>query len=191
MQPPCRTGYFLLRSPFSVDLTNSLRHRADAYTSVVTMPAEIERKFRVVSDRWRDGVTTPLRIRQGYLVHADNVSVRVRITDASQATLTIKTAQAGASRDEFEYAVPLGDAESLLRLCVGVIVAKVRHIVPIGGLTWEVDVFEADNDGLVIAEIELDRPDQPFGRPDWLGGDVTDDPRFYNAALASHPFTRW
>jgi adenylate cyclase len=157
----------------------------------MTMPVEIERKFRVVSDRWKDGVTATRRLCQGYLVNGENLSVRVRIIDGSHATPTVKTARADVSRGEFEYAVPLEDAEALLQLCIGAIIAKVRHIVPTGDLAWEIDVFEAENDGLVIAEIELERPDQQFEWPEWLGEEVTHDRRFYNAALTRHPFTRW
>jgi adenylate cyclase len=136
-------------------------------------------------------VTASQRLRQGYLVNSDTVSIRVRIIDGSDATLTIKTARAGVSREEFEYPVLVEHAERLLQLCAGVIIAKVRHIVPAGDLAWEIDAFEGENEGLVIAEIELEHPEQAFERPDWLGEEVTHDHRFYNAALSRRPYSRW
>jgi adenylate cyclase len=121
----------------------------------------------------------------------DKLSIRVRVDGPAAATLTIKTASAGRERAEYEYAIPLADAESLMRHREGSVIAKTRHIVPAGELAWEVDVFEGDNAGLVVAEIELDRADRPFERPAWVGAEVTDDRRYYNADLARLPFKQW
>lgn len=155
------------------------------------MQIEIERKFLVTGEAWRPLVREVVRIRQAYVAITDRASVRVRITDASAARLTIKSASAGRSRLELEYPIPVDDAEALLALRVGAEVSKSRHRVPAGRLVWEIDVFGGENRGLVVAEIELDDPDQPFERPGWLGAEVTGDRRYYNADLALVPFTRW
>jgi adenylate cyclase len=152
---------------------------------------EIERKFLVIADDWKQQIAKSRRLRQGYLAQNERLSVRVRIDGATSATLTIKTAEPGISRDEYEYPIPVADAKGLLQKCGGHIVSKVRHVVPIGDLVWEVDAFEGDNAGLVIAEVELDHAGQAFERPVWLGDEVTGDRRFYNAYLSEHPFTRW
>ena len=155
------------------------------------MAVEIERKFRVVGDGWRAQVGRARRIRQAYLALNERVSIRVRISDDETATLTIKTVAAGTTRDEFEYAIPVADAEALVLRRQGAVIAKTRHEVEIAGLVWEIDVFEGDNAGLVLAEIELDRADRPIDLPDWIGAEVTHDRRFYNAELAQRPFGRW
>ena len=155
------------------------------------MAVEIERKFRVIADDWKKQVAKTRRLHQGYLAKNGNVSVRVRIDDAETATLTIKTVEPGLARNEYEYTIPVADAEELLRKCEGATVCKVRHIVPIGNIGWEIDEFEGDNAGLVIAEVELDDAEQTFERPAWLGDEVTGDRRYYNAYLSEHPFTRW
>lgn len=155
------------------------------------MALEIERKFLVSSDAWRPLVAQRRRLRQGYLTKNGRLSIRVRIADETSATLTIKTAKSGIQRNEYEYPIPVADAVELLERREGAVVAKVRHIVPIDGLAWEVDVFEGDNTGLVIAEIELDRPDRAFALPQWVGAEVTSDRRYYNADLAKLPFSRW
>ena len=113
------------------------------------------------------------------------MQVRVRILDGQEAVLTIKSAEAGLDRAEFEFAIPLADAEALFALCGGCCLAKRRHHVPVdSGLCWEVDVFEGRHRGLVLAEVELESADAPFARPDWLGAEVTGDARYYNATLA-------
>ena len=161
------------------------------------MGIEIERKFLVRGDAWRAGATRSVRMAQGYLNdHAavvagtQQVSVRVRIGDG-RGWLNIKSREAGPSRQEFEYEVPIADAEALLRLCVGAPIDKVRHYVPFGGFTWEVDEFAGENAGLVVAEIELPHVDTGFPRPDWLGAEVTELTRYYNLALAARPYGRW
>jgi len=155
------------------------------------MALEIERKFRVTGESWRPFVTRSRRLRQAYLTKNGRLSVRVRIDESETGTLTIKAARSGMSRHEYEYAIPLADAEELMLQREGSIISKVRHIVPVGGLEWEIDVFEGENAGLVIAEIELDRPDREFERPDWLGEEVTGDRRFYNASLVERPYASW
>ena len=154
------------------------------------MAIEIERKFLVIGDGWKQGVSRVRHLKQAYLTNNDKLSIRVRI-DGTAAALTIKTASAGRQRAEYEYAIPHTDAESLMRQREGSVIAKTRHIVPVGQLAWEVDVFEGDNAGLVIAEIELDRVDRQFERPAWVGNEVTNDRRYYNADLARVPFRQW
>jgi adenylate cyclase len=152
---------------------------------------EIERKFLVRNEGWRAGVFRSDRYRQGYLNDEIYCSVRVRIC-ADQAWLNLKSVTLGAQRHEFEYPIPLKDAELMLdTLTRKPLVEKVRHFVQVGGHTWEVDVFEGDNAGLIVAEVELGRPDEPFELPDWAGEEVTYDPRYYNTTLASHPYKSW
>lgn len=153
------------------------------------MPVEIERKFRVRDGRWRRLATTHVPMRQGYL-GGERCSIRVR-REGDLANLNIKSRELGARRLEFEYAIPLDEAESLLSAFSGDVVAKTRHLVPHDGLVIEVDEFEGDNAGLVIAEVELPTIDHVFAPPDWLGEEVTDDPRYYNVALARTPFAAW
>jgi adenylate cyclase len=155
------------------------------------MAIEIERKFLVTDDRWKEGVAKRRHLRQAYLSKNERVSVRIRIDGTHAATLTIKTVTPGIERQEFEYAVPVADAEELLAQCEGAVITKLRHLVPVGALTFEIDVFEGENAGLVIAEIELQRADQAFEQPAWLGAEVTHERRYYNADLARHPFSRW
>ncbi|WJW76749.1 CYTH domain-containing protein [Thiohalobacter sp. IOR34] len=160
------------------------------------MATEIERKFLVRSDAWRAEVIRSRRIRQGYLSQvtgpaAAPASVRVRIA-GGQATLNIKSATLGIRRSEFEYPLPLADAEAMLDTLVqGALVEKTRHEVPRGEHIWEIDVFEGANAGLVVAEIELADEDEDFERPDWLGEEVSGDPRYYNVCLVDHPFRDW
>lgn len=154
------------------------------------MAVEIERKFLLASEAWRAAVTHSERLAQGYL-GGERASVRVRIGGA-QAFLNIKARVRGAARLEFEYPIPLADAEQLLgELCLPGRIEKIRHHVPHAGSLWEIDEFLGDNAGLVVAEIELDAVDAAFERPDWLGREVTDEARYYNVALAEHPFTHW
>ncbi|MCW5694915.1 MAG: CYTH domain-containing protein [Pseudolabrys sp.] len=149
------------------------------------MGLEIERKFLVASDGWRDEVASHSDIRQIYLAVNDRSTVRVRIKDTA-AFLTVKSAAPALTRAEFEYPIPVTDAEALLALRTGRLIQKRRHIVPQGALRWEIDVFAGDLDGLVIAEIELPGEDTAFVRPAWLGAEVTEDPRYGNANLATH-----
>lgn len=152
------------------------------------MATEIERKFRVTGDGWR--TANGVRFTQGYLNRDKARTVRVRLAGPN-AWLTIKGATSGATRVEFEYALPLADASALLQLCEGPLIDKTRHTQTVGNTVWEVDEFHGDNSGLVVAEVELTTESQPFDHPDWLGEEVTHDPRYFNSALIAHPFCRW
>ena len=155
------------------------------------MGIEIERKFLVTDDSWRQWAGKPTSYRQGYLNKTQKCSVRVRVGDG-KAHLNIKSAELGASRSEFEYEVPLADGQQILdRLCTLSVVEKSRYVVAHAGHDWEVDVFDGDNAGLVVAEIELDHVEQEFELPQWTGAEVTDDSRYYNVCLAEHPFKEW
>lgn len=150
------------------------------------MATEIERKFLVLNDSWR-GLGPSFRIRQGYLSRDKDRTVRVRIRD-EEAFLTVKGRNLGICRLEFEYPVPVRDAEEMLRLCTGTVISKTRHYVEHGKLAWEVDEFHGDLEGLVIAELELMAERQEFVKPDWVGDEVTHDQRYFNANLGSWPF---
>ena len=154
------------------------------------MADEIERKFLVASDAWRPAVVARKHLCQFYLAATGPSSVRIRIVDRKQARLTVKSAAPGLRRSEFEYPIPLDDARAMLPLAIGNVITKERHIVPAGDLRWEVDVFHGAHQGLIMAEIELASTDQTVDLPDWLGEEVTDDPRYYNAALALEPLAR-
>ncbi len=154
------------------------------------MATEIERKFLITGDGWRDNVVRSRSIEQAYLADSAIATLRVRVTDGAEAVVTIKSNRKGAARDEFEYEIPIDDAHELLDLGKARSLSKQRHIVEAGDdLIWEIDIFEAGLEGLAIAEIELDHEDQIFDRPDWLGEEVTQDERYYNARLArdGHP----
>jgi adenylate cyclase len=154
------------------------------------MGKEIERKFLVSSDSWAEGAAgTP--IRQGYLSSQPERTVRVRLA-GGKATLTIKGLSRGATRDEYEYEIPKSDADLMLdQLCERPILEKTRYRVPFRGLTWEVDVFGGDNEGLVVAEVELGSEDQAVELPPWVGREVTGEPRYSNSNLVRKPFKSW
>ena len=153
------------------------------------MGLEIERKFLVRSDAWREASEGGVRLRQGYVVAQPDRSVRVRLDRSDgAATLTLKGATRGATRSEFEYSIPSVDAEQILaELCVGRTIDKTRHRVPHANHIWEVDEFHGASEGLVVAEIELGSESESFERPEWLGEEVTDDPRYLNANLVRNP----
>lgn len=154
------------------------------------MGTETERKFLVKDDSWRAGAEG-VRYRQGYLAVGPPAAVRVRIM-GDKAVLNIKEATSGIERDEFEYPIPIEDARAILdNLCGGYVIEKTRHKIPFGGLTWEVDVFAGVNEGLVIAEVELEDAGQSFDRPPWLGQEVSHDPHYFNSSLSRHPYTKW
>jgi adenylate cyclase len=159
------------------------------------MATEIERKFLVTDDRWRAAAGAGKAYRQGYLCRDGRVSLRVRIagTEAKLAIKARKEAQAGAiSRYEYEYAIGAGEAEEMLRdLVTGGVIAKTRYEVEHAGLVWEIDVFEEDNAPLILAEVELDSPDQALTLPAWAGREVSEDGRYFNAYLAEHPYSSW
>lgn len=154
------------------------------------MGIEIERKFLVVGEGWRQPAGAQTRFCQGYLSRDPARTVRVRLA-GERAFLTIKGATTGATRAEFEYEIPPADARALLALCDGPVVDKIRHVAVVEGMGWEIDEFLGANAGLVVAEIELQCEDQPFTRPAWLGREVTDDARYVNANLAVRPFAAW
>ncbi|MDQ3206785.1 MAG: CYTH domain-containing protein [Pseudomonadota bacterium] len=167
------------------------------------MGIEIERKFLVTGDGWRDAAHQVVPMAQGYLNDlaameaadgsgrsAMKASVRVRIA-GEEAFLNLKSRELGHTRQEFDYPVPVADARDLLALCIGGLVDKRRHYVHHAGRLWEVDEFLGDNAGLVVAEIELESADAAFDKPAWAGAEVTDESRYYNLALASRPYRDW
>ena len=154
------------------------------------MAVEIERKFLLLNDDWRAQVSEQQYLAQGYLGGARS-SVRVRI-GGQQAWLNIKSMALGTTRLEFEYAIPLDDAKVMLKeLAEGPVVSKTRHHVDIGAHRFEIDEFDGDNAGLIVAEVELTDAAETFPRPTWLGIEVTEDSRYYNVNLARKPFCTW
>ena len=154
------------------------------------MPLEIERKFLVKTADWR-GLAPGILYRQGYLLANGEKTVRVRVAD-DRGWLTIKGATVDVVRSEYEYPIPVEDAVELLNtLCERPLIEKRRHRIAIAALIWEVDEFLGENQGLTIAEVELSSSDQVFDRPSWLGAEVSHDPRYFNASLVRHPFSRW
>jgi adenylate cyclase len=156
------------------------------------MATEIERKFWVVGDAWRGAADAGTRYVQGYLASgASGATVRVRLAGEA-GWLTIKGPTVGLTRPEFEYAIPTADAEAMLQtLCTTPPIEKTRYTMTVGQHLWEIDVFAGVNAGLVMAEIELGSEGERFERPSWLGEELSDDPRFFNAALARHPYQSW
>ena len=153
------------------------------------MGVEIERKFLVVGDDWC-ALGVAVSMRQGYLSSDKARVVRVRI-EGESAYITIKGKSVGASRGEWEYPIPVADAEQLLLLCEQPLVEKVRRRIDVAGHTWEVDEFSGANSGLIVAEIELASEDEAFDKPAWIGDEVTEDARYYNSSLVKKPFTAW
>jgi adenylate cyclase len=152
---------------------------------------EIERKFLIRSNEWRQQASEGVYYRQGYLANSDKCSIRVRIA-GDKGSLNLKSATFTVTRTEFDYAIPLGDAEAILKyLSSRPHIEKTRYLVKHADHTWEIDVFEGDNKGLIVAEIELTDVDESFERPEWLGEEVSDDPRYYNVCLANHPYKDW
>ena len=161
------------------------------------MPIEIERKFLVTGDGWRQAAYKSVPMAQGYINDQaamdgglQRASVRVRISGEG-AFLNLKSRDLGASRQEFDYPIPAGDARALLALCVGGTIDKRRHYVNHAGHVWEVDEFLGDNAGLVVAELELESVGEAFEKPAWAGVEVTELARYYNLALASRPYSQW
>ncbi len=174
------------------------------------MAIEIERKFLVKNDDWRTLATGTASIdtasigtasigtaftgtvyRQGYMVSDIDRTVRVRLA-GDRGYITIKTATSGISRSEFEYEIPDSDASELLdTLCDRPLIEKTRYKIPYGDLIWEVDEFVGENQGLIVAEVELNHADQLVSLPDWIGQEVSDDPRYFNSNLVKYPFSQW
>ena len=160
------------------------------YQKTRRMSLEIERKFLVNGDAWR-ALGEPVLIRQGYLSAVPERIVRVRVA-GDRAWITVKGISFGATRLEFEYPIPLKDASDMLDgFCERPVLEKRRTRIPLGGVNWEVDEFLGENAGLIVAEVELRTPDQPLVLPDWIGPEVTGDPRYFNSSLAAHPYARW
>lgn len=155
------------------------------------MADEIERKFLVSGEGWREAVVGTRTIKQGYLANTDDCSIRVRVS-GDVGYISVKSAGLAISRKEYEYTIPLADAEEMLDLfCAGNRIEKCRYVVEHCGRHWEVDVFEGENDGLVLAEIELGSVDEAFSPPEWTGAEVSGDPRYLNSNLSTEPFSTW
>ena len=186
-QDKCTFRYFLLRTQV-INLVLWLF----GINFVVIMGVEIERKFLVRGDGYKAESHEAVRITQGYLSSVPERSVRVRIR-GEKGFITIKGAgdASGVARYEWEKEIALNDAEELLRLCEPGVIEKTRYLVTMDGFTFEVDEFHGDNEGLVMAEVELPVSDACFPRPAWLGQEVTGDPRYYNVMLKQHPFKTW
>ena len=155
------------------------------------MAVEIERKF-MVQGEFRKSATKMIEITQAYLSSDPERTIRIRIQD-DEAFLTVKgiSNKSGLSRLEYEYSIPKADAENMLSFCEAGVVVKTRFLVPVGNHTWELDVFHGDNQGLIIAEIELSSEDEDFIKPEWVGREVTGDLRYYNSALLKRPYKQW
>lgn len=154
------------------------------------MAKEIERKFLVKGDSWRSQGNGK-RYRQGYLSTVKERTVRVRAA-GDQGFITVKGVNVGPTRSEYEYEIPLADANEILdRLCERPLIEKTRYRIPFGGMTWEVDEFEEENRGLITAEVELTHENQAVSLPVWIDAEVTDDPRYFNSNLVAHPFSKW
>lgn len=156
------------------------------------MATEIERKFRLHDPDWRRSVDTSrsVHIEQGYLLARDDLSIRVRIADGD-ASIAVKGATEGLTRAEFEYDIPADDGRELLDLCSGHRIEKRRYRADVDGQAWVIDEFSGANDGLVVAEIELESESAEFQRPSWLGEEVSERPEYYNSNLSRRPYSTW
>ncbi len=152
------------------------------------MGVEIERKF-LVNEKWKPEGRS-IHVKQGYLPGTGPMVVRVRQED-TRAFLTLKGRTEGITRSEYEYEIPMEDAGELLERCEKPIIEKTRYLIPAEPHLWEVDVFYGANQGLIVAEIELSREDESFQKPEWVGEEVSGDPRYYNSNLAQHPYSSW
>ncbi|MBL7003511.1 MAG: CYTH domain-containing protein [Gammaproteobacteria bacterium] len=155
------------------------------------MSIEIERKFLLKNDDWKHEKKTQRFYQQAYFCNTLKVSVRVRISD-DEAWVSFKSSTKNISRYEFEYNVPLADAQHMIEeFAQGSVISKIRYFVPIGQHIYEIDVFEGDNAGLVVAEVELSDEQEEFIKPNWLGKEVSDDVRYFNNNLVGHPYKEW
>ena len=153
------------------------------------MALEIEKKFLAYEGAWRQAKAT--RCRQGYLSVDPERTVRVRRIN-NQGYLTVKGVSQGAARMEYEYEIPAADAEAMLNdLCKKPLIEKMRYTIEHQGLVWEVDEFFGENQGLIVAEVELEKENQTFVKPEWIGKEVTEDPKYFNANLIDNPFGKW
>ena len=155
------------------------------------MATEIERKFLVLNDDWRGIVESDMQIIQAYLASNEFSSTRIRI-QGDKANINIKSATLGITRTEFEYAIPVDDAQLMIDdLCIKPVIEKTRYIVKYMQHRWEIDVFSGDNRGLIVAEIELSSTDETFEKPSWIGEEVSNDARYYNVSLVKKPYKTW
>ena len=154
------------------------------------MGKEIERKYLVADTSWKTD-SQPEQCRQGYICPGTGKTVRVRVK-SGKGYLTFKDEGEGISRREYEFEVPIADAEEMLEyLCEKPLIEKDRYTIEYEGMSWEVDEFKGENEGLIVAEVELEKEDQLYSLPKWIGKEVTGDPRFYNVALVKNPFSKW
>ncbi len=154
------------------------------------MPLEIEHKFLVNSTAYRT-LAEPVRYRQGYLAVLPEKVIRVR-TVGDKGFITIKFRVTSLTRIEYEYEIPLVDAEKMLNImCIGLLIEKVRYQISFKGFTWEVDEFKGENEGLIVAEIEVKKEEEIFIKPGWVGEEVTNDPRYINSNLSKRPYSTW
>ncbi len=155
------------------------------------MGTEIERKFLLKDDSWRQQAGPGIPFRQGYLAGNERISIRVRV-EGEQANINIKGATLGVRRQEFEYPIPLSEAEELLAtLCARPLIEKRRYHLQYADHLWEIDCFEGENAGLVVAEVELADEAEPLVLPPWVGREVSAERRYYNVCLVEHPYSRW
>ena len=155
------------------------------------MGIEIERKYLVANDSWQENADAGICMIQGYMSSNEKSSVRVRV-NGDTANFNIKSKTIGAQRSEFEYAIPVAEAMEMLEtLCDKPFIEKTRYHVKFIEHTWEIDVFAGENQGLIVAELELNSVDETFELPDWVGIEVTEDPRYYNICLVNHPYKNW
>jgi len=155
------------------------------------MATEIERKFLLKNNSWRDAVVKSIYFKQGYLIGSEKASVRVRI-EGEIANINIKSATLGITRKEYEYPIPLSDADELLNsLCDKNYIEKIRHYVIVDEHEWEIDEFKGDNQGLIVAEIELKNELEEFTHPIWIGKEVSTEKKYYNSLLINKPYKSW
>ena len=160
------------------------------------MSIEIERKYLLKNNDWRELINSSTYFKQGYLNEADKnehskASIRVRI-EGDKANINIKSMTLSITRQEYEYAIPLDDAQKMLNdLCIHPLIEKTRHIVYYDDHRWEIDVFEGDNHGLVVAEIELENESEQFKMPSWIGEEVSEQEKYYNVCLVKNPYSNW
>lgn len=155
------------------------------------MALEIEHKFLIKNDEWKKHIHKSLEYKQGYLISDSKRSVRIRLSE-NKAWLNIKSATIGNSRHEFEYEIPMDEGKEILEtLCEKPIIEKIRHLVNFAQHTWEIDVFSGDNNGLIVAEVELAEAGEDFAKPEWIDKEVTEDLRYYNNSLCKNPYKDW
>lgn len=155
------------------------------------MAYEIERKFLVTSAAWRTRIERTLEIKQAYFCNTDKASLRIRISDQT-GFFSSKSMTEGIRRHEFEYEIPLHDAEFMLHyMCQGSSIIKSRHLVKVDQHVWEIDEFHGDNEGLIVAEVELGHESEVFSKPQWAGQEVSDNARYFNMSLIDNPYKNW